>query len=188
MYVWVIVAIIVALVISCVIHEPDPRYYHQVSATTEHLEGLPEWRYGETTSIWVLKQERVLEIKGEKKKVILLPFDQIEKVRIITWRKLRSRPADAVGRALVGSVIGGTSGMLLGALSAQNDVVTKTVSRPNCIEIIYHPKGNFRITQSLVFEPVESNKKYYAEKFATDMCRVIGLSPPEIAGDEPKYL
>lgn len=170
--------------------EPKQRskYYHQVGAVTEHLEGLSEWRYGETTTIWVLEKDRVLEIQGEKKKVVLLPFAQIEKVRIITWRKLRSRPADAMGRALVGGLIGGDTGFLLGALSAQNDVVTKTVSRPNCIEIVYHPQGTPRITQSLVFEPVESNKKFYAEKFATDMCRVVGLPAPEIAGDEPKYL
>lgn len=170
--------------------EPKQRskYYHQVSATTEYIEGLPEWEYGETTSVWVLEQDKVLEIKGEKKKVVLLPFAQIEKVRIITWRKLRSRPASVVGRALVGGAIGGDTGFLLGALSAQNDVVTRTVSRPNCIEIVYHPQGTPRMTQSLVFEPVESNKKFYAEKFATDMCRVVGLPAPEIVGDEPKYL
>lgn len=170
--------------------EPKERskYYHQVSSTTAHIEGLPEWRYGEATSIWVLEKDKVLEIKGEKKKVVLLPFAQIEKVRIITWRKLRSRPASVTGRALVGGAIGGDTGFLLGALSAQNDVVTKTVSRPNCIEIVYHPKDNPRMTQSLVFEPVESNKKFYAKKFATDMCRVIGLPAPEIVGDEPTYL
>lgn len=164
------------------------KYYHQVHATTEHIEGLSEWRYGETTSIWVLAQDKILEIKGEKGKVVLLPFAQIKKARVITWRKLRSRPASAAGRALVGGAIGGDTGFLLGALSAQNDVVTRTVSRPNCIEIVYHPKETPRITQSLIFEPVESNKKFYAEKFATDMCRVVGLPAPEIVGDEPKYL
>ena len=164
------------------------KYYHQVGAVTEHLEGLSEWRYGETTTIWVLEKDRVLEIEGRKQKKVLLPFTQIEKVRIVTWRKLRSRPASVAGRALVGGAIGGDAGFLLGALSAQNEVVTKTVARPNCIEIIYHPRDNFRITQSLVFEPVESDKKFYAEKFATDMCRVIGLPSPEIVGDEPTYL
>jgi len=170
--------------------EPKERskYYHQVGALLGHIEGLDKWIYQESTTIWVLKQDKVLEIVGRKKKTVFLPFSQIDRVRIITWRKLRSRPADAAGRALVGGVLGGNTGFLLGALSAQNEVVTKTVSLPNCIEIIYHPKDNFRITQSLVFEPVESNKKFYAEKFARDMCQVVGLLPPEIVGDEPKYL
>lgn len=164
------------------------KYYHQVHATTGHIEGLSEWNFDETASIWVLKQDQVLEIKGRQKKVVLLPFDQIKAVRIITWRKLRSRPADAVGRALVGGAIGGDAGFLLGAISAQNSVVTKNVVLPNCVEIVYHPKGDFRTIKSLVFEPVESNKKFYAEKFATEMCQVVGLPPPEIVGDEPTYL
>ena len=111
--------------------EPKERskYYHQVSSTTAHIEGLPEWRYGEATSIWVLEKDKVLEIKGEKKKVVLLPFAQIEKVRIITWRKLRSRPASVTGRALVGGAIGGDTGFLLGALSAQNDVKLSTTQK-----------------------------------------------------------
>lgn len=164
------------------------KYYHQVHATTGHIEGLLEWGFDETASLWVLKQDKVLEIQGRQKKVVLLPFEQIEAVRVITWRKLRSRPADVVGRALVGGAIGGDAGFLLGAISAQNDTVTKNVVLPNCIEIIYHPRGDANTSKSLVFEPVESNKKFYAQKFATEMCQVVGLQPPEFVEDSPTYL
>lgn len=162
-----------------------PKERIKASAVVYHIEGLLEWRYHEVTTIQALKLDNLLSIEGEKKKKVLLPFSQIEKVRIITWRKLRSRPASVAGRALVGGALGGDTGFLLGALSAQNDVVTKTVTLRNCLEIVYHPKDNPRLTQSLIF--YDDDARYITE-FTKFLCQFAHLPPPEIVGDEPQYL
>lgn len=163
----------------------EPKEKISTYSVASHLEGLSEWQYQEVTTLTALKLDKVLEIEGRKKKKVYLPFDQIEKVRIITWRKFISRPADAMGRALVGGLIGGDTGFLLGALSAQNEVVGKTVTLRNCLEIVYHPKDNPRITQSLVFK--DDNAQQTAE-FSRYLCQFAHLPPPEIVGDEPTYL
>lgn len=150
-----------------------------------HFEGLAQLGWAESCTVDILLNEKELKFSWKKKEVIL-PFNQLESVQLLTWRKTRVRPANSAGRALVGGLVGGDTGFMLGALSAQNEMVTKDVTIRPAIKICYFPYGEHRNTQHIILGPSGASAEKSVRLFAEAICYYAGIDGPEIIPDKPE--
>ena len=181
MIIWVIVGIIAVFLIVSIIW--DGQREERMAIFLNHLEGVDGVPYKDGISVRVQTEVKCLQLEHNKNE-ILLPFNQIVSVNIITWEKTIVKALNPMAEGIVGGLIGGHTMAVVSAIDAKGRTRSEKVKVENALEIRYHPNGVHQTIKGITFGEVAS--KVMIVQFAKTLCKYANLPGPNFVEPKPQ--